>query len=280
MDRPVLAPGLRVLQRSRDELQIGLRPELTLPTTEPVRRTLDHLARGEVVPPAVAAQGVLAALRPVLVDRTALDAGDLAPADLAAVALAHPSTFRARLAARRDAVVAIADHLGAVDAAPLLAAAGVRSAAPGDRATAALVIRAGEVDREDLDPLVRDGVPHVLVRMVEGTAEVGPFVDPGRTACLRCLDAHRAVDDPRAPLLASRHARAAHDRRDGVAEPVDTALATLAVAWAVRDLVTHAEGDRPSTWSATIRFPATLAPVTQTEWLRHPACGCTWLADG
>jgi hypothetical protein len=47
----------------------------------------------------------------------------------------------------------------------------------------------------------------------------------------------------------------------------------------VRDLVTHLEGDRPSTWSATVRISAGLRSVTQTEWLRHPACGCGWLDD-
>jgi hypothetical protein len=80
-------------------------------------------------------------------------------------------------------------------------------------------------------------------------------------------------------VLAVRQALAREDRRDGVAEPVDNALAGLAVAWAVRDLLTQVEGDRPSTWSAVVSLSATLTTVTQTEWLRHPGCGCAWLPD-
>ena len=277
--RPVLAPGLRVLPWSREELQIGLRPALRLPTTEPVRRTLGHLLRGEALPADEAAAEVVTALRPVLVDGATLLAPDLSAGDVAAVALRDPSGYPERLAARRRARIAVTGSLGAADPRSLLAAGGVRTVDDVAQATAVLVLAVGEVDRDDLDGLVRAGVPHLPVRVVEGEAVVGPFVEPGRTACLRCLDAHAAVGEPHRATLATRHARAAADRQDGVAEPVDTALATLAVAWAVRDLLTHAEGDRPSTWSATLRLGPALAPVTHTEWLRHPDCGCGWLPD-
>jgi bacteriocin biosynthesis cyclodehydratase domain-containing protein len=277
--RPVLAPGLRVLQRSRDELQVGLRPEVSLPATDPVRRTLGHLLRGEALPRDPESLAVVATLQPVLVDGAGLVADDVAPGDLAALALRDPAGYPDRLTARRRARIGVSGTLGPVDPGPLLAAAGVATGRAEDAATAVLVLSLGEVDRAVLDPLLRDRVPHLLVRLVEGDAVVGPFVDPGRTACLRCLDAHAAADDPRGATLGTRHARAALDRHDGVAEPVDTALATLAVAWAVRDLLTHVEGDRPSTWSATVRLTPTLAPVTHAEWLRHPACGCSWLPD-
>jgi bacteriocin biosynthesis cyclodehydratase domain-containing protein len=277
--RPVLAPGLRVLPGARDELQIGLGPALRLPATEPVRRTLGHLLRGELLPDDPESRAVATALEPVLVDGAGLLAPDLAPGDVAALALRDPSGYPERLGARRAARVAVTGSLGAADPRPLLAAAGVRAAGPEERATVALVLALGEVDRDDLDPLLRERLPHLVVRLLEGTAVVGPFVLPGHTACLRCLDAHLATDDPALGTLPARHARAHADRQDGVAEPVDTALATLAVAWAVRDLLTHVEGERPSTWSATVRLTPTLAPVTQTEWWRHPACGCSWLLD-
>jgi bacteriocin biosynthesis cyclodehydratase domain-containing protein len=278
MKRPVLAPGLRVLRHTRDELQVGLDPELRvrLADTELVRRTLGHLLRGEAVPADAATGRVLKQLAGVLVEGEALIAAGFSDGDVSAAALLDPASYPARLAARRSATVCVRGSLGPVDPAPLLAAAGVRV---GPDPTHVLVLEVGEVDRGDLDPLVRDGLPHVVVRMVEGSAVIGPYVDPGRTACLRCLDAHVASHDPHAATLPTLHARAAGDRHDGVAEPVDTALATLAVSWAVRDLVTHVEGDRPSTWSATVRVSAGLRSVVQTEWLRHPACGCGWLRD-
>lgn len=278
MKRPVLAPGLRVLRHSRDELQVGLDPErrVRLPDTEPVRRTLGALLRGEALRDDPQTRHVLDGLLPVLVEGESLVAPDIAEGDVAATALRDPAAYPARLAARRAARIAVTGALGDVDPAPLLSAAGLRiAAAP----THVLVLSTGEVDRDDLDPLVRDRLPHLLVRVVEGTTTVGPFVHPGRTACLRCLDAHHSARDPRVATMATLHARAAHDRWDGVAEPVDSALATLALAWAVRDLVTHVEGDRPTTWSATVELAAGLRSVVQTEWLRHPACGCGWLTD-
>lgn len=252
---------------------------MLLPDSEPVRRTLDHLLRGEPPPEDADTREVLAALAPVLVDATGLVAPDLADGDLAAVALLDPSGYRARVEARRRSAVVVTGALPGVDPRPLLTAAGLRVVAADEAPTVALVLAVGEVDRDELDPWVRTGRPHLVLRLLEGTAVLGPFVEPARTACLRCLDAHQADEVHRAAVLAAAHAHAARRRSDGVAEPVDSALATLAVAWAVRDLVTHAEGERPSTWSTTVQLSATLSSVTQAEWRRHPACGCNWLPD-
>jgi bacteriocin biosynthesis cyclodehydratase domain-containing protein len=280
MTRLVLAPGLRVLRRSRTHLQVGLGPQrrLLLPDTEPVRRTLGRLARGEAPPEDPQSREVLGRLAPALVDPTGLVVPGVGAGDVAAVALLDPAGYGDRIAARQQATVAVQGALGDVDPRRLLGATGVCVA--DDQAsppTALLALSVGELDREQVDPLVRAGIAHLVVRMVEGEAVVGPFVEPGRTACLRCLDAHRTEDDPRAGVLAAAHARAG--RHDGVVEPVDTALATLALAWAVRDLVSWIEGERPSTWSATVQLSATLSSVVQTEWRRHPACGCGWLPD-
>jgi bacteriocin biosynthesis cyclodehydratase domain-containing protein len=283
MNKPVLAPGLRVIQRSRDEVQIGLGRDVRLrvPDTEPVRRTLARLLRGEALPHDAPTRATLELLAPVLVDGANLVHAGVLPGDVAAAALHSPGDYPARLAARGRASVAICGNLDvpAGDPGPLLSTAGVRVTTSLDSASLALVLCVGEIDRSELDPLLRSGTPHLLVRILEGTALVGPFVDPGRTACLRCIDAHAQLDDPEAPILAARHALARVDRRDGVAEPVDNALAALAVAWAVRDVLTHVEGDRPATWSAVVSLSATLTAVTQTEWLRHPGCGCAWLPD-
>jgi bacteriocin biosynthesis cyclodehydratase domain-containing protein len=269
-----------VLRRSRGELQVGLRPEVRLPDTEPVRRTLGHLVRGETVPDDAETREVLSALAPVLVDSSALLHPHIEAGDVAAAAALDPAGYPSRLAARARALVSVRGALPGVNPVALLAATGLRTTdAPDASPTVVLVLCPGEIDRAELDALVRARTPHLLLRVVEGAALLGPFVEPGRTACLRCIDAHRSVDDPYAATLAARHASARADRRDGVSEPVDTALATLALAWAVRDLVTHAEGDRPSTWSGTVWLAPALASVTQTQWLRHPACGCSWLPD-
>ena len=128
---------------------------------------------------------------------------------------------------------------------------------------------------------VRDDVPHLVLRVTEGDAVVGPFVDPGRTACLRCVDAHHAAADPRWPLLVAQQAAiTSRLRDDAVPEPADPALAHLAVAWAARDLLSHAAGSTPASWSSTIRLPPDLAEAEAVAWLRHPECGCSWNGPG
>jgi hypothetical protein len=102
-------------------------------------------------------------------------------------------------------------------------------------------------------------------------------VVPGRTACLRCIDAHHTDADPAWPLLVRQYAAACRrDRADGTPEPVDPLLATLAVAWAARDLTAYADGGRPSTWSTTVTLDARPDRLETQAWLRHPGCGCSW----
>jgi bacteriocin biosynthesis cyclodehydratase domain-containing protein len=124
---------------------------------------------------------------------------------------------------------------------------------------------------------MRAGLPHLLLRLVEGHAVVGPFVLPGETACLRCIDAHHADVDPSWPLLVAQYASAvARDREDAVPEPVDPLLAGLTAAWAAREVVSHVEGRRVSTTSATIRLDPHLTALETRAWPRHPECGCSW----
>ena len=121
-------------------------------------------------------------------------------------------------------------------------------AAPNATPAVWLLVHEGEPARERLDPLVRDGIAHLLVTSAEDRVEVGPFVVPGRTACLRCVDAQRAVADPRRRLVVEQVARAVEA---GATVPRDHALWGWALGWAARDLARHAEGDRPSTWSTS-----------------------------
>jgi hypothetical protein len=131
-----------------------------------------------------------------------------------------------------------------------------------------LVVAAGEIARPDADAHVRDGRPHLLVAAGAHGWTLGPFVVPGESACLRCVDAHRGELDPRRALVVEQLA-------GRPAAPDDPALGSLAVTWAVRDVLTHLDGGRPSTWSATIELTADLRPQRRT-WARHPHCGCSW----
>ena len=108
------------------------------------------------------------------------------------------------------------------------------------------MLSTGEPDRDLLDPLVRAGTHHLVVRLVDGGAVLGPFVSPGVTACLRCTDAHRTVEDPDHVPVTARYVRASRrTRRDGVPDVADPALALAALAWAVRDVAAHLVREGP-----------------------------------
>ncbi len=109
---------------------------------------------------------------------------------------------------------------------------------------------------------------------------VGPFVLPGLSPCLRCLDARTSEDDPAWTLLVEQYSRAARrgDRADGVPEPVDAVLAALAVAWAAREVAAYAEGGTPETLGATVRLRPRTGTTTTRRWEPHRQCGCAWRA--
>jgi hypothetical protein len=250
-----LVPGLRLVRRDADHLQLGADPPrcAVLRDLPEVRRLVSDLAVGNrPARPGPEAGRALASI---------IDAGLLVPDE---APRRRERVARARL--RVDAAPEIASGVTA-----LLEAAGVRTGARPVKPDAVLLVREGEVPRSRLDPLARDEIPHLLVRDHGHEVVVGPFVAPGRTACLRCIDCHLGELDPRRGLAVEQAAT----QQPLVEPPVDASLRAVALSLAVRDLVTFVEGDQPATWSATITVDRalTLAP---TRWLRHAACGCAW----
>jgi len=179
------------------------------------------------------------------------------------------TTQRVRARVLVDAPDRLADA-----AVPLLADSGLTVTTTRSTTTLALVGAEGELSRGRLDGWVRHGVPHLVVVDRGDSWTVGPYVVPGETACLRCLDAHAAETDPRHPWVAELAARTPAL----VPHACDPALRAAALGCAVSDLLTAAEGGRPASWSATLHLEAGQPPVL-TAWLRHPHCGCTWADD-
>ncbi|MGH3332966.1 MAG: TOMM precursor leader peptide-binding protein [Nocardioidaceae bacterium] len=305
--RPILRPGAHVLRRADHTLQIGLDPQqaVVLPEEPAVRSALQLLGTAascsEYAEPEllellrahdlVLDGDSLLPLIPCRADaRPHARSGRMLPrGDVAAVARTAGDRAGDVLGARTQARVRVCPTGGertlpfAEELAGLLNAAGLAAELPSARSRetaspqAAVLVRVGEPHREVVDEWMRSSTPHLLVRFTEGFATVGPFVVPGRTACLRCVDAHHTDADRSWPLLVEQYASlSSNDRADGVPEPVDALLARVALAWAARDIASHAEGRRPSTWSATIRFDPHLSVVETRTWLRHPGCGCAW----
>jgi hypothetical protein len=192
-----------------------------------------------------------------------------------AVFAAHGSDAPRRLAARAEATVTVV-AMGAepelarwaTEVAQLVNACAIAATTdPDPAATVALLLCSAEPDREALDPLIVSGQPHLPVVTHEGGARLGPFVVPGVSACLRCVDAHLDEGDGRRGLVLRQ--------LTGTPTPVDPATRAAAAALAVRDVVAYVDGDRPATWSATtLAGPA--PGLEHRAWLRHPHCGCCW----
>ena len=128
-----------------------------------------------------------------------------------------------------------------------------------------------EPDRETADQIMRDGEAHVWVFTREVVGVVGPFVVPGRSGCLRCVDLARSELDPAwLTLLASA---AAHP----VAAPAcDPLLAVLVGAWAAQEVAVWASGLRPQTWDCVSEVPQGIGAVGTESFGLHPRCGCGW----
>lgn len=286
-DQPwALRPGARVLRRDRDHLQVGLGAEtaVVVPDTTEHRALLRAWSAGEH----------LADLARHPLGRRLADAGLVV--DARGLRAAPPSTAPLARHAAAAAVLeqappctpltphlhpyggpagqVLADRLGA-----LLGECGVVEG-DGTTPSVGVLIGIGQPPRSVADTWLRSGLPHLVAGVDEGRWTVGPLVEPTRTACLRCLDAYLAEEDPCWPLLVEQCTGDAGERADGVPAPVDPALAALALGWAVRDLLTWARGGRPATWSTTVRLAGPHAgafdAVTTTPWPRHPACGCSW----
>ena len=114
-----------------------------------------------------------------------------------------------------------------------------------------------------------EGAPHLLLsgNGRPGGLRLGPFVRPGATACLRCVDAHEAAPDPRRSLVLQQLA-------DLPAARIDPSLLAWGVAWAAREVLRYVSGAQPATWSATVDLDDDV-PVVRA-WERHPHCGCAW----
>lgn len=156
----------------------------------------------------------------------------------------------------------------------LLGAAGVAASGdtwpePPELPDLVLVCSTAPLARAVVDPWLADGTPHLPVCGTgrPGSLRIGPLVEPGVTACLRCVDAAEAVADPRRRLVVEQLATRP-------AAPVDPATLALALGWVVRDVAAYLDGRAPTTWSATVDIDR--SPPVVTSWPRHPECGCCW----
>ena len=131
----------------------------------------------------------------------------------------------------------------------------------------------GAPEMSAINELVRSGVPHLRVAVQEARAVVGPFVMPGSTSCLRCLELHRSDRDSAWPVIAAQ--LAAGGSRAGT-EACDVVLATLAASVAALQVLAFVDGGDPITRNGTLEIALPDWRVRRRSWRAHPLCGCSW----
>jgi bacteriocin biosynthesis cyclodehydratase domain-containing protein len=141
---------------------------------------------------------------------------------------------------------------------------------PRRRPDLAVLTDAVAPDAERHRELAGRGVPQLVVRLSDGVGLVGPLVLPGRSACLRCQDLHRAARDPCWPVVAAGLAGLV-----GSASPATTAAtAALGVEQALLALDGPADAEPPPTLDCVLELDLRRAGLRRRACPPHPACEC------
>ncbi len=155
-----------------------------------------------------------------------------------------------------------------------------------------VLVHRGAADSAAGVALVSAGLPHLSVVSREADAFVGPFVQPGASVCLRCLDLHRRDLDPAWPLLVpqllppdagppprwsqltgTRHPGQRPAHRTGI----PTVLAGVCGSLAAAQVLAHLDGAVPGAMDAAYEISAPDVVPRRRAWQPHPDCGCTRL---
>jgi bacteriocin biosynthesis cyclodehydratase domain-containing protein len=183
----------------------------------------------------------------------------------------------AQLLARRAATAVIVRGRGLIAdlVTELLTRSGLAAcidmAGPRRGREASLTVLVGHPQPEDITELHRQRQTHLAVCVSEAIGVVGPLVQPGKTACLRCLDLVRAERDPAWPLILAQLPAGRLDATAG-----EAVLATAVAAQAAAQVAAFA--DRSELAAATANGTLEMAlPDWQWRrrtWLPHEACTC------
>lgn len=119
-------------------------------------------------------------------------------------------------------------------------------------------------DRMSLADLVAARIPHLVVSPTPRGAAVGPFVDPGRTSCVRCADLWLCERDQDWPAVVAQLERA-------LLVPSHAAASWAAGTAALHIAAWLRSGSAPSEDAV---WEVVGATQEARRWPRHPDCGC------
>lgn len=199
-----------------------------------------------------------------------LDQGRVLPGDCAPGGIPVQDVGRLRATAAREAV-----RRAAGGAAPGPAAPAAEPRAPD---LVVLTPRDGTGafagDAVQARQLMRAGIPHLYVGVVEHLGVVGPLVLPGASACGGCVALTRTDRDACWPRLL---AQLATDGPGRPREPAcDSALAATVAGLAGLHALLHLAGERPPSVDGWCEASAADGMVRRLRLPPHPDCGCFW----
>ena len=127
-----------------------------------------------------------------------------------------------------------------------------------------------ELDRVITDHLLRIDQPHLVVRSWGNGVSVGPLVLAGRTSCLRCADLARSDADPQWPVVLTQLSRLR------IESP--PALLAWAASVAAAQALAFLNGELPESAGATLELSWPAFVTRLRRWPAHPGCGCGWVS--
>jgi hypothetical protein len=310
LEHPQLVPHAPVIQRSPDEVQVGVHPDSALVFRGAGFRALLALLDGTQRTSAVRREAGASGLRTpqltwaldalnvagLLTDRSAVPYRD-------ALARSRLRLIGAGPVGHQIARVLVASGVGTLyvyDSEPpdlaLYPSAGVltsqaealRSAfaeadttigtlthwSKPDTAPVDLTIVAcdrPELDRAITDHLLRLDQPHLVVRSWGNGVSVGPLVLAGRTSCLRCADLARSDADPHWPVVLAQLSRLRIESPPALIAWAASIAAAQALAFLYEEL--------PESAGATLELSWPDFVTRLRRWAAHPRCGCSWLSQ-
>jgi bacteriocin biosynthesis cyclodehydratase domain-containing protein len=128
-----------------------------------------------------------------------------------------------------------------------------------------------EPDRNRQQELQLLGVPQLLVRVCDEVGLVGPLVLPGRSSCSRCIDLHRAEQDPFWPTLCGQLRAMSGSAGRSTLRATAALAVEQTLAW-LDSMVSP--GEPPPTVDAVLQLHTRLGELRRRHWPPHPRCGC------
>jgi hypothetical protein len=136
-----------------------------------------------------------------------------------------------------------------------------------------LAVLAGRADPVVVAELMRGRVPHLAVRADEAIGVVGPLVEPGRSACLRCVDLSKAARDRAWPVILAQAGRWAGPAVSPQA--CDTVLAAATAALATAQALAFIDRSAPvATANGTLEVVLPDWQWRRRTWPPYAACTC------